>query len=301
MLFLRLPDTIPVVKRAGGDIRLVLTTSCQKGCDFCHLEGHKSPEEIGCLNQALAGWKTRRGLPMIERLGGAIREDDVQATIVIAHALGLSNVHLTGGEPSLHPQLLSIVARLHAAGLTVGMTTHAELNQSFFEALLHSGLNSLNVSLHAISAEQYVAMDLLAQDIARRHGTEAALRYADQHLANKKRNIARALAFTQEQPGFRVKANSVVQDSQTAIAIVEWCNQVGCPIRLQRNIKNTEQCRERFYGLRIERGWVTTCIDVSLVGVTRFDLQDFVSQLKERRGIPFAILQTYEQIARIAV
>lgn len=356
-----LPPTIPTVQKAGGDIRLNLTTSCQKGCNFCHLEGHKSREEIGQLNPALAAWKSKKGLPLIDRLGNALGEEDVEATIKIAHLLSLNSVHLTGGEPTLHPHILAIIGKLKDAGLTVGMTTHAEMNEARFEALLQSGLHSMNISLHAVTAEQYVAMDLLAQQIAQSHSYEAALRYAATHLTNKRRNIERAIAFARSSHGtFQVKANSVVQDTSTAIEIVRWCNQIGCSIRLQRDInqkkysdlllqhiieqlqaeptlleqaigdssasgvhysypggsfkiklfgnvyinsmctscllKDTDGCRERFYGIRIEHGQVITCIDLQDAGMTRFGIGDFIRSLHERRGVPFDIQQVYQRM-----
>ena len=233
-------STIPSQLKAGGDIRLVLATGCQSGCNFCHLEGHKSSDEIGQLNPALVGWKdpNKKNIPLIDKLGNAVRSSDVQAAIDITKKLGMDNIHLTGGEPTLHPDIIGIISRIKEEGLSVAITTHGEISPSKFDEILYSGVDSINFSLHAITPMQYVAMDLIAQRKARTSPDEA-LNYAKVRLRNKQANIRRAIAYQNEFPDrFKVKTNTVVLNADTTREIIEWCNNEGVSPRIQRDLNN---------------------------------------------------------------
>lgn len=233
-------NSIPKVKKAGADIRLVLHTGCQSGCDFCHLEGNKSQQEIGTLNYALTGWRNpnKKDLPFIERLGNAVKTSDVAYAIDIGQAMGLKNIHLTGGEPTLSPELPSIIKQIKDAGLTVSLTTHGEINSYRFGRLLEYGLKSINFSVHALTPEQYLAMDLIAQEQSE-HSPDKALAYAKHRLMLKKANIITALMFANQSNGnFKVATNTVVRNPQTALQIIKWLNKVGITPRLQKDLNN---------------------------------------------------------------
>ncbi len=230
---------VPTQLKAGGDIRLVVATGCQSGCNFCHLEGHKTSNEIGQLNPALIGWKdpNKKFIPLIDKLGNAARSADVQSAIAITKKLGMENIHLTGGEPTLHPDILSTITQIREAGLTVALTTHGEINPSRFEEILQSGVNSINFSLHAITPEQYMAMDLIAQ----RKAPEEAYKYARVRLNNKHTNIRRAVEYEKENAdNFKVKTNTVVLNTETTKEIINWCNQEGVSPRIQRDLNHKE-------------------------------------------------------------
>lgn len=353
--------------KPGGDIRFVMATGCQSGCDFCHLEGHKAQEEIGSLNPALAGWKTQKGIPLIDRLGNAVRGEDVRAAIKIARLLGLNKIHLTGGEPTLHPHALNVIRTFIEAGMQVGMTSHGEISSDLMDQFLHSGLSGINFSLHAITPDQYLEMDLVAQGVERNHGREAAIRYAQGRLTHKLNNIQRAVRYAREEDRrFRVKANCVIRNVEVAIQIVEWCCAHDVDIRLQRDLNNkrhseelldqviarldavpvrediaigdssgsgtvyqfktegrvyefkikefgdvyvtpmchgcplkgTPQCREHFYGVRIEHNQVTTCIDLNIPGKTSFAITEFIELLVADQGVPGFISGQYNAMRR---
>ncbi len=356
------PKEIPQYKKAGGDVRLVLLTSCQSGCNFCHLEGNKTEDELGTLNPALAGWKGKRGVPIGERFDNTVRPSDVDMTIKITRELGLSRVHLTGGEPTLHPDLFNIIDKLQSAGIEVGITTHGEISSKRLDKLISSGITGINFSIHASTPEEYLSMDLVAQKLeAEQKGK--GLHYATNRLRRKKTNIELAARYTREEnPDFKVKVNSVVQDADVAKRIVEWGNEIGVQVRLQRDLNNphrsedligqvierlgaipvsediavgdssgsgtlyeyptnyrqtgkfkvkhfgeiylaemcgscelkgTSDCRERFYGVRIKKDQVTTCIDVEKNGVTSFSQDEFLNQLNKGKGVPIAIKNQY--------
>lgn len=341
----------------GGTVRITMLSSCQSGCDFCHLEGHKTTSEIGTLNPAIADWK-KTG-----RLDNAVKSEDIEKAISIAKALKLVNINLTGGEPSLHPNTVEYIKTMADAGMSVAMTTHAEIFSKKFDDILSSGLEWVIVSLHSITPEQYLAMDLVAQQMAKSKSHEDALRYAKMRLDKKLSNISHAIEAQQKGIIKGVITNTVLLNLEQARDIILYCNELGILPRVQRDLntkrksqellneliqnldakltkkieaigdssgagfdytyhdpytgkngyfrvkdfgdlyvdkmcnncakKDTDFCRERFYGVRIEPGRVRTCIDYNHP-TTNFNSEDFLSQVTQEGTVPNAIMKQYE-------
>lgn len=222
-----------------ADIRLTLLTSCQSGCGFCHLEAHKGPEEIGTLNPALIDWKTKDNAYGLRRFDNAMDLRGVQSVVDFCLVNGVRSVHLTGGEPTLHPNIAEIINKFVSHDMNTGMTTHGEYGSSRIQKLVGAGLTSLNFSMHASNPEEYVSMDLIAQSIAKEKGYEAALRYARNRLSLKTANIilAMQLANSGEYPRFKgPKLNAVIQNVESAKNILGWSHVNNIPCRLQRDL-----------------------------------------------------------------
>jgi MoaA/NifB/PqqE/SkfB family radical SAM enzyme len=62
--------------------------------------------------------------------------------------LGCRKIHLSGGEPTLYPDLAALIAHMSGLGLHVTMTTNATLlTRPRAEALANAGLRAANISL----------------------------------------------------------------------------------------------------------------------------------------------------------
>lgn len=345
--------------KTGGCVRITILTSCQSGCDFCHLEGHKSVKEIGTLNPAIASWKQSGKLDNLTSM------QDIQNAIDIAKAMNLIDVNLTGGEPTLHPQILEIIRTLNEAKLSVAMTTHAEIAPERFIKLLNSGLEWMIVSLHALEPEQYVAMDLVAQDLEKKHSHATALKYASARLKNKLANIDLAVAAQKSGAIKGVITNTVLMNLEQTKGIIAYCNARGILPRVQRDLNNrvaasksvnelvnalnaicvkdgqaigdssgagfdytyisalsgleesfrlkdfgdvyidkmcdtctlkdTDNCRERFYGIRVEPSKVRTCIDLERENQTVFSPQEFIKQIQIPGTVPENVFKQYAE------
>lgn len=85
-------------------------------------------------------WRDRRAAPLrIEKLRPIL--DDLAE-------LGTRKVHLSGGEPTLHPDLLAFIEHAANLGMRVSMTTNATLiDKEKAKALISAGLKGVNVSL----------------------------------------------------------------------------------------------------------------------------------------------------------
>lgn len=83
-------------------LRFLLTNSCSARCAYCHNEGQ----------QKASDWLD---LVAIEHLLDTLASGGV----------GVSEIVLSGGEPTLHPQLPEIARRCKASGAWVSINTHA--------------------------------------------------------------------------------------------------------------------------------------------------------------------------------
>lgn len=71
-----------------------------------------------------------------------------------ARALGVCQIHLTGGEPLLYPELERLVAEAHSSGLYVNLiTSGVPLERARLAALAQAGLEHVQLSFQGASAE----------------------------------------------------------------------------------------------------------------------------------------------------
>lgn len=84
-----------------------------------------------------------------------IAVEDARVQIAKLVAAGYDGIILTGGEPTLHPELQAIIAfgknsRIHVRLITNGQLT---ANPGFLGALVQAGLNHLHISVHSCHPE----------------------------------------------------------------------------------------------------------------------------------------------------
>jgi GTP 3',8-cyclase len=125
----------PVAATPPRSVRLSLTDRCDLACIYCR--PHKRD---GYLDETLdlPAWRT-----MVAGL--------VQA--------GVRRVRLTGGEPLLHPHVISVVAYLASLGLEdLALTTNATRLARLAQPLRNAGLHRLNVSLDTLDPARFARM-----------------------------------------------------------------------------------------------------------------------------------------------
>ncbi|MBV9948947.1 MAG: radical SAM protein, partial [Myxococcales bacterium] len=116
-------------------VRLSLTDRCDLACVYCR--PHKSD---GYLDDTLQieAWKTM--------VGGLVRA-------------GIRRVRITGGEPLLHPRVVSMVAYLASLGLEdLALTTNATHLARLACPLREAGLQRINVSLDTLDPARFERM-----------------------------------------------------------------------------------------------------------------------------------------------
>ena len=136
-------------------LRLSVTDKCNLRCRYC------MPEDGVCRKSH----------------SEMLSEDEMITAVRAAAALGISKLRLTGGEPLVKKNILSICRRCaEIEGIEeVCLTTNAILLPKMAKELKESGVDRLNISLDTLSPEKYAhitRLGTLEQAIA---GIESAL------------------------------------------------------------------------------------------------------------------------------
>jgi len=155
-------ERLPTETIRGDSIRILTTHACQERCVFCHNEGADdylhTPIDI---NETVDFCKKARD------------------------EFGLTVAHLTGGEPTLHPQVVELVGALKKADFNVQMTTNGDLNPDLLDEILEAGVDSINFSLHAITPDGFRRTQALG-------GLSHKPEYYEFLMKRKKSNIEKA-------------------------------------------------------------------------------------------------------------
>ena len=137
-------------------LRLSVTDLCNLRCRYC------MPEEGVCKR----------------RHGDMLTEEEMLAAVEAAAALGITKVRITGGEPLVKKNILSICRRVSAVpGIRERcLTTNGALLPALAAPLREAGIQRINISLDTLDAEKYAYITrqgVLAQALA---GLESAIK-----------------------------------------------------------------------------------------------------------------------------
>jgi cyclic pyranopterin phosphate synthase len=133
--------------RQISDLRISITDRCNFRCVYC------MPEE------GMQWLKSETLLTF----------DEIERLARIGVELGIEEVRLTGGEPTLRPDLPELVARLSRLPLrSLSLTTNGFLLRKLARPLAEAGLKRINVSLDTLQHDRF-------HQIARRHGLDEVL------------------------------------------------------------------------------------------------------------------------------
>jgi MoaA/NifB/PqqE/SkfB family radical SAM enzyme len=129
-------DTLRLVLSSGGPGRceFALNNACNANCGFCNFARDALPKER---------WE------YVARQGAFDAID-------ILYRRGIRYLVLTGGEPTLHPDLGDIIARAAGKGMKVMMVSNAGLfKPRRIRAYAEAGLSSFVISIDAASAKAH--------------------------------------------------------------------------------------------------------------------------------------------------
>jgi cyclic pyranopterin phosphate synthase len=158
-------EDIDMVDTYGREIyylRLSVTDRCNLRCRYC------MPENGICKKSHLE----------------MLTEDEMITAVQAAASLGIRKLRLTGGEPLVKKNILSICERSAATeGINeVCMTTNGVLLPQMAKDLRAAGVDRLNISLDTLNPEKYAYITRLGTLEQALQGIEAALESGFQHL-----------------------------------------------------------------------------------------------------------------------
>lgn len=160
------PD-IPV--RIGTDrtLRVKIIDSCGMTCTFCHNEGTPVTADNRARQPGDFTPSGRSGRVSIYTPGNGAAflaapvwpdDDYVSALTDMRHALDIREIHLTGGEPTLHSRLPELIARATGAGFRVRITTNGQKGAARMAACASAGLEKVNFSVFGTTPQELAAV-----------------------------------------------------------------------------------------------------------------------------------------------
>jgi len=171
-------------------LRLKIENACNLKCSFCHAEGNCNADRMTV--------------------------DQVNGILDFSDQYGYSKIHLTGGEPTLHPDVDAIVLACISRKKTCAITSNGQCKPSTIEKLINAGLQSINFSFPTIDPLNWSQL----QD-------NTSLEVSRHQIANVISSIDYSV-----QRGLRTKINIVIGSSPIeAVDVID--NFAGSPVELR--------------------------------------------------------------------
>ena len=146
-----------MIDRLGRNItylRISVTDKCNLRCRYC------MPEDGICKKEHV----------------DMLTEDEIIAAVEAAASLGITKIRITGGEPLVKKNIVSICRRAAAVeGIKeVCLTTNGVLLPQLAKPLKEAGVKRLNLSLDTLDAEKYAYITRIGKLDTFRAGLDAA-------------------------------------------------------------------------------------------------------------------------------
>ncbi|GHD14350.1 hypothetical protein GCM10010313_40670 [Streptomyces violarus] len=188
-------NDVPVEVSPDRTLRVKIIDACGLACSFCHNEGTPvaTPGRSGRVSIYL---RTNGADFLPGRI--AADADFALALAAVRGSLPTNEVHFTGGEPTLHPDLPGLITIARRLGLTVGLTSNGENGAAVLPAAAAAGLDRINLSVFGTTPAELAAVQ--------------APRCASPKLAERKLAALDATIETAATHGIKVSANIVVPD-----------------------------------------------------------------------------------------
>ena len=147
--------------RPIGDLRISVIDRCNFRCQYC------MPAE---------------GLPWLER-ADLLTFEEIERIVRVMAPMGVNEIRLTGGEPTVRKDLPRLVAMLAAVDELeeISLTTNGYLLERHAEALVRAGVNRFNVSIDSLQRDRFFQQtrrDSLPQVL---RGLETLARFPEAH------------------------------------------------------------------------------------------------------------------------
>jgi len=107
-----------------------------------------------------------------------LQDDELVRLVRIAATVGFDRVRLTGGEPTVHPNLVTLVSRIASIpGIQeVAMTTNGLRLEKLAQPLADAGCKRVNISIDTLDAERFTKITRIGKLDQVWHGIFAAER-----------------------------------------------------------------------------------------------------------------------------
>lgn len=182
-------------------VRVKVGVTCGMSCNFCHQEGNHDAEDASV-------------------------EEILEALEILQEDFGISEVHYTGGEPTLYPDLEELISKTKDRDFEVSMTSNGQYEPEKLQSVIDAGLDSVNFSIHhSLDPKAWLEMQGFDSTKPRQ------IRRGNRAMSRLTRNIEYA------QDRIDTKVNTVVSDNpEHAKDVFMYCKTNDIPIRLLNDL-----------------------------------------------------------------
>lgn len=139
-------------------IRLKITGKCNRSCSFCHQEGDmKGVENV------------------------IVDEKFFNCIEALTNILDVSRIMITGGEPTLHPQLKEIISNIKAKEISLTTNGIKLYNVKQWHKFKKAGLKKVTISINDVLPEKFLQLEIKNH---RRKWAETSLNNQLQNVVN---------------------------------------------------------------------------------------------------------------------
>jgi cyclic pyranopterin phosphate synthase len=170
-----------------------VTDRCPFTCNFCHHEGSKKTNDL-VVNKALK-----------------------IILLKFIQDLKITEIHLTGGEPTAYGELNNLIKLITEIGLEAKMTSNGQFDNSLLDRLKESGLKSINISVHTLDTAK------LGQIMSPQRDKNWGEKALNRQLSN--------LIYARK-IGLKSKINTVVQRDSDVSGIITFCKNNNVELRI---------------------------------------------------------------------
>ena len=154
---------IPIHVQKDTTLRVKIHDACGMTCTFCHNEGtpvasdnrRRKPGDFIASGRSgrVSIYAASNGATFLPASMPCGKEFG-HALAVLRKALDLTEVHLTGGEPTLHPAVAGLTKIAVDAGFRVAMTSNGERAAQVISECSAAGLDRVNFSIFGTTAAE---------------------------------------------------------------------------------------------------------------------------------------------------
>jgi molybdenum cofactor biosynthesis enzyme MoaA len=192
-------------------LRVKVGDACGLRCTFCHNEGtpvvqdNRNRQPVDFVSAGRSGrlsiYTASNGAGFLPAPMSADTEF-AQTLAILRDALDLRELHLTGGEPTLHPDVAALTRIGVEQGFEVRMTSNGENGVAVLGACAEAGLSKVNFSIFGTTAAELAEIQ--------------HVRYRDGALAERKIEALRRSIETCVTHDIQANANIVVPGPEHA-------------------------------------------------------------------------------------
>jgi len=247
-----------------GSIRIKLTDRCNFDCSFCHHEGALYAKDLELNSFLLLSLKQMK------------------------RDLRLSEVHLTGGEPTLYKDLLRLIGDLKSMGFDIKMTTNGQFDKGLLSKLKLAGLNGLNFSIHT----------LIPDALAKMQKKSMSPEWGKNAIKKQLMNLSESKSI-----GINTKINTVYHDGSDIgqlLHLIEICRMHDVGLRVLNDLNPLSNSTENIVGVLSALGGSIEDVKVAehtsgfSYGIRLKD--DFLFRVKDIRRVPLNSMCSYCEV-----